>query len=68
MQDRDEWAENRWMAIKDDADACVEDQRFLDAEEYLDELETVAPYTPFEAETAEFAADVREKAKAEEAY
>ena len=68
MQDRDEWAENRWMAVKDDADACVEDQRFLDAEEYLDELETVAPYTPFEAETVEFAADVREKAKAEEAY
>jgi outer membrane protein assembly factor BamB/signal recognition particle receptor subunit beta len=68
MQDRDEWAENRWMSVKDDADACVEDQRFLDAEEYLDELETVAPYTPFEAETAEFAAEVREKAKAEEAY
>jgi hypothetical protein len=68
MQDRDEWAENRWMAIKDEADACVEDQRFLDAKDHLDELEAVAPYTPFGEETADFLEDVEEKADLEGHY
>lgn len=68
MQDRDEWAEKRWMEIKDQADACVEDRRFLDAKEHLDELETVAEYTPFEAETATLVDEVTEKAEIESEY
>ena len=65
---RREWAKERWREIKDAADACVEEQRFLDATEHLDELETVASYTPFEAETAEFVKEVTEKADRETEY
>jgi len=50
------------MEIKDRADACVEEQRYLDAAEHLDDLKAVAPYTPFEAETAEFVEEVTENA------
>ena len=67
-QDRDKWCEKRWIEIKDQADACVEDRRFLDAEEYLDELNTVVQYTPYEEETKTFAAKVQEKVKTEKAY
>lgn len=68
VQDRAEWAENRWMEIKGRVDTCVDDQRYLDAKEYLHELESIAPYTPFEEETAEFAAEVRKKAELETGY
>jgi hypothetical protein len=67
-QDRDEWAEERWVGIKDEADACVDDQRYLDASEHLDDLKAVAPYTPFESETADFVEEVEEKADLEKHY
>ncbi len=56
------------MEIKDRADACVEDQRYLDAAEHLDDLKAVAPYTPFEAETGAFVEEVEEKANLEAEY
>ncbi len=67
-QDRDEWAENRWMEIKDRADACVEDRRYLDAAEHLDDLKMVAPHTPMEEETAAFVEEVGKKAELEGDY
>ena len=67
-QDRGEWAEERWMLVKDQADACVEEQRYLDAAGHLDDLKAVAPYTPFEGETADFAEEVTRKAELEADY
>jgi uncharacterized membrane protein YgcG len=66
--DRDEWAEERWMQIKDQADACVEEQQYLDAAEHLDDLKAVAPHTPFEKETRAFVEEVEGKADLEANY
>jgi rubredoxin len=56
------------MEIKDQADACVEDRRYLDAAEYLDTLENLAQYTPSQEETVAFVEEVEKKADLEADY
>jgi len=68
MQRRDEWATNRWETLKKKSDTCVEERRYLDARHHVDALEEVAPYTPYEKETTEFAETVTGKAETEVEY
>lgn len=67
-QDRDDWAGNRWGQIKDEVDACMNELQYLNAETRLDDLRVVAPYTPFEEETAEIVEEVEKMARLEEKY
>jgi outer membrane protein assembly factor BamB/signal recognition particle receptor subunit beta len=67
-EQRDAWAAAQWKEMKARADACVEQRHYIDAASYLDTLRHVAPYTPFEAETEAFAAEVTDLAETERAY
>ncbi|WP_022835179.1 beta-alanine-activating enzyme beta-propeller domain-containing protein [Salisaeta longa] len=66
--ERDAWATREWKEVKADIEACLEADRYIDAEQHLAALQYVAPYTPFGDKTDALVQTVTEQADTERAY